>query len=458
MTDNSVDENSNNGSTGGSSLSGKISFKARPISLKQSQVKTDPSKRQVPSASLFQDEDKSTASSNARQLVTGFDKTSGAILHASEVKHEPKKEYIIPAVPNKDWRNETTVNKTPIKQLKGEFLDPKDSDGETKLTFGLNILPTREKLSHDSVSKKPVDNLAEEDDEEMIIPITEQEAYTQDIATRPDAPDLEAYNRMPVEEFGAALLRGMGWKGDLDDTDKEKSEKIDNNVKRAALLGLGAKEVTEEPVSELGAWGASAKRPKSNRPERSYVPLVKVSKSTGKVIDDAKEKRSSREPEIQGDSGRSKGGEASERASENLVRYARSDRDLDKASRNSDRLDRYERSVDKYKGRGRSDRYESGRDRPDRHSSDRGRPDRDRPDKHRSDRPRSDRDRLDRDRSDLHRSDRYGFDKYDLRDKDREYSRSHNSSRHSTSRSSHKRRSEEPAYQDRDWKHQRTST
>ncbi|KAK7207943.1 hypothetical protein BZA70DRAFT_272552 [Myxozyma melibiosi] len=44
--------------------------------------------------------------------------------------------------------------------------------------------------------------------------LSEEEAYKLDIESRPDAPDMDAYESVPVEDFGYALLRGMGWKGD----------------------------------------------------------------------------------------------------------------------------------------------------------------------------------------------------------------------------------------------------
>ncbi|PVU95561.1 hypothetical protein BB559_002689, partial [Furculomyces boomerangus] len=49
----------------------------------------------------------------------------------------------------------------------------------------------------------------------------------------------ESYARVPVESFGAALLRGMGWNKEAD---KEREE----TKPRASLLGLGAK-----PLSQL---------------------------------------------------------------------------------------------------------------------------------------------------------------------------------------------------------------
>lgn len=33
-----------------------------------------------------------------------------------------------------------------------------------------------------------------------------------DVSLRPDESKLEDYDKIPVEKFGAAMLRGMGWK------------------------------------------------------------------------------------------------------------------------------------------------------------------------------------------------------------------------------------------------------
>ncbi|KAJ2069099.1 DNA primase large subunit Spp2, partial [Coemansia sp. S2] len=47
--------------------------------------------------------------------------------------------------------------------------------------------------------------------------------------------DEETYERVPIESFGAAMLRGMGWKEESDNTT------IVSNNSRPSLLGLGAK-------------------------------------------------------------------------------------------------------------------------------------------------------------------------------------------------------------------------
>ena len=35
--------------------------------------------------------------------------------------------------------------------------------------------------------------------------------YRLDVATRADAAELEVYESMPIEDFGKAYLRGLGW-------------------------------------------------------------------------------------------------------------------------------------------------------------------------------------------------------------------------------------------------------
>ncbi|WFD34272.1 DNA primase large subunit Spp2 [Malassezia cuniculi] len=45
----------------------------------------------------------------------------------------------------------------------------------------------------------------------IIVPNEEQE-LRKDVDSRPEPPTLDAYAAMPIEEFGAAMLRGMGWR------------------------------------------------------------------------------------------------------------------------------------------------------------------------------------------------------------------------------------------------------
>ncbi|KAI0996314.1 hypothetical protein K3495_g11866 [Podosphaera aphanis] len=84
-----------------------------------------------------------------------------------------------------------------------------------------------------------------EDSLQPVEPMTEYDAYKRAVAVAPEPSKMEDYERVPVEEFGAALLRGMGWNGKKIGGTKE--------VKRLQnLLGLGAKELKESEF--IGAW------------------------------------------------------------------------------------------------------------------------------------------------------------------------------------------------------------
>lgn len=111
-------------------------------------------------------------------------------------------------------------------------------------------------------------------DEERIIPISEEEALKRDTDTRPEPPSLSDYAKMPVDEFGAALLRGMGWKEGMGaGKNKQGPTSAPEAKKRAALLGLGAKERKTDNDQHMGV---KAKNFKVERPERRYIPVTRV--------------------------------------------------------------------------------------------------------------------------------------------------------------------------------------
>jgi hypothetical protein len=83
----------------------------------------------------------------------------------------------------------------------------------------------------------------QEDKETRVIPLTETEALKRDMSTLPDEATVEEYEATPVQEFGAAMLRGMGWK-DGEVAGKRKQYALKEPIAvtaRPNLLGLGAK-------------------------------------------------------------------------------------------------------------------------------------------------------------------------------------------------------------------------
>jgi hypothetical protein len=165
-----------------------------------------------------------------------------------------------------------------------------DDEGEVEVKMGVKTEDeqtsgTYVKLTEDEMAVQAMLNAAkktangDEDGPEMeAIPLlpsadwrqtkTEAEAFQEDVITRPNSCTLEDYQRVPVEQFGMALLRGMGWKPG---TGASRSGKGPTEAfmpsSRPALLGLGAKE--REAIDD-GRKGQK----KSTRPNMRYVPVV----------------------------------------------------------------------------------------------------------------------------------------------------------------------------------------
>jgi hypothetical protein len=112
--------------------------------------------------------------------------------------------------------------------------------------------------------------------------MSETDVYREDVLTRPDSASLDDYARIPVEQFGAALLRGMGWKEGMA-ASKTRKGPVEPYVptSRPALLGIGAKEKDADPNASL----SGSKKNKSQRPEKRYVPVVKRARD-GTIISD----------------------------------------------------------------------------------------------------------------------------------------------------------------------------
>ncbi|KAL2886596.1 Pre-mRNA-splicing factor SPP2 [Ceratocystis lukuohia] len=211
------------------------------------------------------------------EAITGFD-INGAEdkpdTSSSKNGHAP---LIITPQPTRDWRAEInarrSVNRPNIATNVNKETDLPDS--EKKITWGLNLLEkkpdTKESTIKDptqpsdhkdeapkSIEDQALDRLlgkTEKEEVKRVIKISEAEALKRDINSAADTPNLKDYDDMPVEEFGAALLRGMGWNGE-DTRPKPKTV-----ARRPNLLGLGAKELNEE--ENLGGWNhGNRKRPR----------------------------------------------------------------------------------------------------------------------------------------------------------------------------------------------------
>ena len=286
----------------------------------------------------------------------------------------------------------------------------------------------------------PATKLDEEEEEGYGGRYDETSSFRADVSARPESATLDQYNAIPVEEFGAALLRGMGWKdgqavgrGNYSTpatADKAHVPRVPD--RRPGFLGIGAKDLSggKGAESEIGAWGKAAMRKGSrksgskegdNNTEGVYMPVMMRNKKTGEYITEEELALAKKESKS------SKDDDWKERRDRNLERSGR-DRDREYRRRDYDNgddddYDRRRRTGSSRRDRSLSSDRRSRRKRydDDEHSS--GRDDRSSRDRDRDRERRRDRER-ERDR-DRERSHRY-------RDDDRYSSRhsSSNTSRH----------------------------
>ena len=160
--------------------------------------------------------------------------------------------------------------------------------GEKKSTLKITAIETARQNTHDA-SEPAYDDYQNEDDR-----------FKADVASRPDVATLDDYAAVPVEEFGAAMLRGMGWK-EGEAVGKRRAgappppSKPRNPERRPALLGIGAKEVPGGVGDEFGAWGKVAKG--KRKTDLAYSPVVLRNSVTGELLTEEELEAKKREAE-----------------------------------------------------------------------------------------------------------------------------------------------------------------
>ncbi|KAH7041020.1 DExH-box splicing factor binding site-domain-containing protein [Microdochium trichocladiopsis] len=88
-------------------------------------------------------------------------------------------------------------------------------------------------------------------------PVSEDDSYRRAIEAAAEVSTIDEYDRIPDGEFGAAMLRGMGWKGE------ERAPKAKEVKRRTQYMGLGAKEDQEIKQAETAKrHGYRERRPR----------------------------------------------------------------------------------------------------------------------------------------------------------------------------------------------------
>ncbi|KAF7561334.1 hypothetical protein G7046_g2806 [Stylonectria norvegica] len=234
------------------------------------------------------DEDKD---SGRHEKITGFGAGGAETERKRRDLGAEKKELAIARQPNRDWRADARrrgngKNLLPPEaraQQNGPVVETAPADQDTGVKWGLSVkektdendpenkeqdVPgdsqSKEKAPSPEPTKRTVDEEALDalignvpDTDAAIIHPSEEDAFQRDIQQSGEASTLADYEAMPVDDFGAALLRGMGWDG------KPQGARKKEVKRRPARLGLGAKELKED--EDLGGWGQNGKKKRRPR-------------------------------------------------------------------------------------------------------------------------------------------------------------------------------------------------
>lgn len=266
------------------------------------------------------------------QLVSSFDNSAGGAITING-DGKPKAPLVIQGQRNRDWREEARKKKgknflpaelqgirsgqvplgktvtekqnalqefglvsitTEAKDMDGDLVMPEASIAKNESQIAAPLPKTGDEEALDALlgqgitaSNLILPAMAANDKEAImknrISGANEDGSFRSDVASRPDSASLDEYAAVPIEEFGAALLRGMGWK-EGDAVGKRKHQKVTARVveRRPALLGIGAKEVAG-CVDELGAWGKTTTKGK-RKVEKSYTPVLLRNTRTGEIL------------------------------------------------------------------------------------------------------------------------------------------------------------------------------
>ncbi|WEW61287.1 DNA primase large subunit Spp2 [Emydomyces testavorans] len=225
----------------------------------------------------------------------------------------------------------------------------------------------------------------------------ETRSFRDDVARRPEPASLADYAAIPVEQFGAALLRGMGWKegqpvGRGRYSSASAAGQQDTSLapripeRRPGYLGIGAKDLSGKAGAaelELGAWGKAAMR-KGKPGEGLYTPVLMKNKKTGEMVTEEEFKKLTKEQEREKEKMQDEH-EWKERRDRNLRKSGRRRDDDHKGSRGSSsgrnghgrsRSSSADRDRDRRRRRRYDDDYYDDRDRDDYDSEPRRRGDR----------------------------------------------------------------------------------
>jgi len=175
-------------------------------------------------------------------------------------KKEEKKELVIPMIQANHWRtkaptfkpgDDETEDENGVKNKAGDMKD--DGQEEEKKEQSLLDQAAKEIMEE---ARKENDNWESRSENRLqelpaVMMNMESEGATTDdvldVSKRADQSTMEDYENVPIEQYGKAMLRGMGWKpGEGIGGYKKQVVAIIDPLSRPKGLGLGAVRLTEE--------------------------------------------------------------------------------------------------------------------------------------------------------------------------------------------------------------------
>ncbi|KEQ75680.1 hypothetical protein M436DRAFT_41015 [Aureobasidium namibiae CBS 147.97] len=381
-----------------------------------------------------------------RQTITHFDTAVGGAINAKAPKKEEKAPLVISALANRDWREASKRQRAQKYGITAEQMDAtsaaqiaqgsaQGADKVVKETeavkYGLNVFAPSSAVPEEIVEEEQEEETPQQKTAEQLaidaltgaaptstltIPsaqVTEEDAFASSFHSAPPAPSLSDYTAVPVEEYGAAMLRGMGWKGPstTPSAPTKNGKKALPPAKRPALLGIGADPNAAQQSEELGAWGKASSR--RGKEPTMFIPVSMKNKRTGETLTEEELKNKIRRDKEEAENQRFVVNDLEIRDKKSTSR-----RDDGGSRRRDDYSDdgedrRRRRDKEKDRNYDRHDRSKDHRDRRDK---------RDRSRDHRDSKRDTSRDRYEK-KSSSHRRERSKDKDYERRDRDKDHER-----------------------------------
>ncbi|KAF3345923.1 Proteasomal ubiquitin receptor ADRM1-B [Verticillium dahliae VDG2] len=173
------------------------------------------------------------------------------------------RDLVITKQSNRDWKAELRAKRGGKNLLPAEAQaaqagagrETEPADAQKDMQWGLT---TADEAALDALLGK------KRASEERTIRPSEDSAYKDDVAQHVGADaTMEDYDAIPDGEFGAALLRGMGWDGKMRGP---KPSRAAAGERRQNQLGLGAKKLQD--AEDLGQWNHGGAKKRDGRPPK----------------------------------------------------------------------------------------------------------------------------------------------------------------------------------------------